>query len=62
MASARTGIGRCGFTVEQAREEMGPIADAFALDQQVTSVRARDELGWNPPNRDVFREIAEAAT
>jgi nucleoside-diphosphate-sugar epimerase len=48
-------------TVEQAREEMGPIADAFALDQQVSSARARDQLGWNPPNRDVLREIAEAA-
>jgi nucleoside-diphosphate-sugar epimerase len=49
-------------TAEQAREEMGPIADAFALDQQVSSARARDQLGWNPPNRDVFGEIAEAAT
>jgi nucleoside-diphosphate-sugar epimerase len=49
-------------TLEQAREEMGPIADAFALDQQVSSARARDQLGWNPPNRDVLREIAETAT
>jgi nucleoside-diphosphate-sugar epimerase len=46
-------------TAEQAREEMGPIADAFALDQQISSARARDQLGWNPPNRDVLREIAE---
>jgi len=49
------------ISVEQAREEMGPIADAFALDQQVSSALARDQLGWNPPNRDVLREIAEAA-
>src|SRR5580692_1357253 len=49
-------------SLEQAREEMVPIADAFALDQQVSSARARDQLGWNPPNRDVLREIAEAAT
>jgi nucleoside-diphosphate-sugar epimerase len=49
-------------TAEQAREEMGPIADAFALDQQISSARARDQLGWNPPNRDVLREIAETAT
>jgi nucleoside-diphosphate-sugar epimerase len=48
-------------SIEQAREEMGPIADAFALDQQVSSARARNQLGWNPPNRDVLREIAEAA-
>jgi len=37
---------------------MGPIADAFALDQQVSSARARSELGWNPPERDVLSEIA----
>ena len=49
-------------TVRQAREEMGPIADAFALDQQVSSARAREELGWDPPNRDVLGEIAESAT
>jgi hypothetical protein len=27
----------------------------------VSSARARDQLGWNPPNRDVLREIAEGA-
>jgi hypothetical protein len=40
---------------------MGPIADAFALDQQVDSARARAELGWNPPTRDVLSEIAMPA-
>jgi nucleoside-diphosphate-sugar epimerase len=46
-------------TLEQAREIMGPIADAFALDQQVSSARARSQLGWNPPERDVLSEMAE---
>jgi nucleoside-diphosphate-sugar epimerase len=30
------------------REEFGPFADAFALDQTLGSVRARAELGWAP--------------
>ncbi|MFJ6905087.1 NAD-dependent epimerase/dehydratase family protein [Streptomyces griseoluteus] len=36
------------ITLEQARERMGPIADAFALDQQLTPARAEAELGWKP--------------
>ncbi|AEM81027.1 NAD-dependent epimerase/dehydratase family protein [Streptomyces violaceusniger] len=40
------------ITLEQARAEMGPIADAFALDQQFTPARARDELGWAPAFTD----------
>jgi nucleoside-diphosphate-sugar epimerase len=45
-------------SLEQARAEMGPIADAFALDQQIDSARARRELGWSPQARDVLAEIA----
>jgi hypothetical protein len=44
-------------TIGQAREVMGPIAAAFALDQQVSSARARTQLGWNPPSRNVLAEI-----
>ncbi|MFI0899043.1 NAD-dependent epimerase/dehydratase family protein [Streptomyces sp. NPDC020983] len=40
------------LTLEQARADMGPIADAFALDQQLTPQRARDELGWAPAFTD----------
>lgn len=46
------------ITLDQARDIMGPIADAFALDQQVSSARARSQLGWNPPDRHVLSEIA----
>jgi nucleoside-diphosphate-sugar epimerase len=35
-------------TIERALTQMGPLAEAFALDQQLTSARARDELGWIP--------------
>jgi hypothetical protein len=31
---------------------MGPVADAFALDQRLTSAKARRELGWAPTHGD----------
>ena len=40
------------ITLEQARTRMGPIADAFALDQRLTSAKARRELGWAPAHND----------
>ncbi|HEX4788274.1 MAG TPA: NAD-dependent epimerase/dehydratase family protein [Actinospica sp.] len=50
------GAGLGGKTVsitrEQARAQMGPIADAFALDQRLSSAKARRELGWAPAHRD----------
>jgi nucleoside-diphosphate-sugar epimerase len=46
------GVGLDGKTVslsfEQAREKWGVFADAFALDQRVSSDKARRELGWEP--------------
>ncbi|GAA1284103.1 NAD-dependent epimerase [Planotetraspora silvatica] len=45
-------------TLAQARERMGPIADAFALDQRFTAARARTELGWKPAPRDVLKGLA----
>jgi nucleoside-diphosphate-sugar epimerase len=44
-------------TLEQSRAELGLLADAFALDQQVSGSRARNELGWNPPDRDVLENL-----
>jgi hypothetical protein len=40
------------ITLGEAREQMGPIAEAFALDQQLTSSRAQAELGWAPSYTD----------
>ena len=40
------------ITLEQARAQMGPIADAFALDQRLSSAKARRELGWAPTHDD----------
>jgi nucleoside-diphosphate-sugar epimerase len=37
---------------------MGVIAGAYALDQQLTSDRARRELGWEPKHLDAVGDIA----
>ncbi|WP_372666076.1 NAD-dependent epimerase/dehydratase family protein [Amycolatopsis kentuckyensis] len=45
------------ITLEEARERMGPIADAFALDQRLTSAKAQRELGWTPVHTDPLRVL-----
>jgi nucleoside-diphosphate-sugar epimerase len=45
------------LTLAEAVERMGPIAEAFALDQQLTPVRARRELGWTPRHLDALAEL-----
>jgi nucleoside-diphosphate-sugar epimerase len=35
-------------TLEEAREKIGGVADAFAQDQQISGERARRQLGWEP--------------
>jgi hypothetical protein len=46
------------ITMEQARHEFGPLADAFALDQRVTAAHAHRVLGWTPAVRNVLAELA----
>ncbi|WP_329062787.1 NAD-dependent epimerase/dehydratase family protein [Amycolatopsis sp. NBC_01480] len=46
------GLKTTSITLDQARTEMGPIADAFALDQQLTPAKAQRELGWEPRHTD----------
>ncbi|WP_101946992.1 NAD-dependent epimerase/dehydratase family protein [Mycobacterium sp. 3519A] len=46
------------LTLDEARQQMGPIAEAFALDQQLTPARARDELGWVPTYLDPLSILA----
>ena len=46
------------ITLDQARVEMGPVADAFVLDQRLTSAKARRELGWAPTHGDPLATIA----
>ncbi|MFF3754908.1 NAD-dependent epimerase/dehydratase family protein [Streptomyces sp. NPDC002018] len=44
--------------LEEAVRRMGPIAEAFALDQRFTGARARRELGWAPTRLDALAELA----
>ncbi|MFJ2721617.1 NAD-dependent epimerase/dehydratase family protein [Streptomyces sp. NPDC087437] len=44
----------------EAVRRMGPIAEAFALDQQLTGARARRELGWTPTHLDALAELAQS--
>lgn len=46
------------LSLDDARMQMGPIADAFALDQQFTPARARTELGWTPEHTDPLAVFA----
>jgi nucleoside-diphosphate-sugar epimerase len=41
----------------EAAERMGPIAEAFALDQRLTAAKARRELGWLPKHADALAEL-----
>ncbi|MGA9522224.1 MAG: NAD-dependent epimerase/dehydratase family protein [Myxococcaceae bacterium] len=45
------------WPLEQARQKLGPFADALALDQQFSSQRAQDLLGWNPSRPGILEEL-----
>lgn len=59
-----TSAGRPGdvapISVAEAQETMGPIADALALDQRLTSDKARRELGWVARHDDPLADLARA--
>ncbi|MCG3116199.1 MAG: NAD-dependent epimerase/dehydratase family protein [Candidatus Manganitrophus sp. SA1] len=42
--------------LEEARKQMGPFADALALDQQVSGSLAQQLLGWEPRHRSLVGE------
>jgi nucleoside-diphosphate-sugar epimerase len=45
------------LSLAEAVDRMGPIAEAFALDQQLTPARAQRELGWQPRHLDALRDL-----
>ena len=59
--AASRGAGAGGRTVatplEEARNKMGPYADALAMDQQASGRRAQELLGWKPRGPDVLEEL-----
>jgi nucleoside-diphosphate-sugar epimerase len=46
------------ITLEEARLVMGPVADALALNQRISSRKAMQELGWTPKAKSVLEELA----
>ena len=57
IAAGRPGTAS-SITMGQARHEFGPLADAFVLDQRLTSAWARRELNWAPADRDILGELS----
>lgn len=45
------------ISAEEAAETLGPLAEALVLDQRVSTLKARTELGWGPQNPDFVRGI-----
>ena len=43
--------------LEDARENVGPLADALAIDQQVSSAETRRRLGWSPSSDSILATI-----
>jgi nucleoside-diphosphate-sugar epimerase len=60
-AASRSAGGNGGIehlTFENAQAAMGPFAEALALDLQVSSEKAKRELGWSPHRPTVLEELA----
>ncbi|MCW2872972.1 NAD-dependent epimerase/dehydratase family protein [Actinacidiphila oryziradicis] len=47
------------LSLDEALKQMGPIAEAFALDQQLTGARAQRELGWTPTRLGALAELSQ---
>lgn len=64
--AASLGAGRPGTAtsvgLEESRQYFGPFTEAFALDQRMSSARARNDLGWHPRRGDVLSELSTATT
>ncbi len=60
-AAASSGAGRNGavaaWPLEEARRQLGPFADALALDSRVASDRARKELGWRTRSSSILDDL-----
>lgn len=45
------------LSIEEARTRLGPLADALALNQHVSSRNTRDTLQWRPRQRSLIEEF-----
>jgi nucleoside-diphosphate-sugar epimerase len=59
--AASIGAGAKGKTqswpLDEARKTLGPFADALVLDQQISSEKAKKELGWSPCAASVLDDL-----
>jgi nucleoside-diphosphate-sugar epimerase len=46
------------WPVEQALAQLGPFADALALDQQISGEKAERDLAWSPGRPSVLEDLA----
>jgi len=49
------------WPLEDARKTLGPYADALVLDQQVSSLKARTLLGWQPRAADILEDLQQGS-
>jgi nucleoside-diphosphate-sugar epimerase len=63
--AASRGQGKGGavlaWPLDDARAALGPFADALALDQAVTSMKARGELGWKVRGTTAVDDLQEGS-
>jgi len=45
--------------LEEARRQMGEMADVVTIHQSISSEKARRELGWKPSRKSVFESLEE---
>lgn len=45
------------WPLAEARAQLGPFADALALDQKVSSARAKEKLGWQPQGPSILDDL-----
>lgn len=49
------------WPLEEARKTLGGFADALALDQRISSEKARKILGWNPRQAGILEDLARGS-
>jgi nucleoside-diphosphate-sugar epimerase len=49
------------WAVDEARKTLGLFADALALDQKISSVKTRQQLGWEPKAPRLVEELRQGS-
>ncbi|MEV0202320.1 NAD-dependent epimerase/dehydratase family protein [Nonomuraea sp. NPDC050691] len=57
IAAALGGGRAVSWPLDEARAELGPLADLFTRDQDVSSGRTRRALGWSPAHTSMIEEL-----